>query len=107
MFHEVVRTARVWQAGGGCTLNFSPSRTDNMHANATLALMRRHPEKFQTITSDNGTEFHGYAQIEAASPVKLYFATRITAGNEGPTRTPAFASPSALREWVHQSRNAG
>ena len=25
------------------------------------------PEKFQTITSDNGTEFHGYAQIEAAS----------------------------------------
>jgi hypothetical protein len=24
---------------------------------------------------------------------------RITAGNEGPTRTPAFASPSALREW--------
>jgi hypothetical protein len=33
------------------------------------------PEKFQTITSDNGTEFHGYAQIEAASPVKFYFAT--------------------------------
>jgi len=75
MFQEVVRTARVWQAGGGCTLNSSPSRTDNMHANATLALMRRHPEKFQTITSDNGTEFHGYAQIEAASPVKFYFAT--------------------------------
>ena len=38
-----------------------------MHANATLALMRRHPEKFQTITSDNGTEFHGYAQKRDAS----------------------------------------
>ena len=107
MFQEVVRTARVWQAGGGCTLNSSPSRTDNMHANATLALMRRHPEKFQTITSDNGTEFHGYAQIEAASPVKFYFATPHHSWERGTDRTPAFASPSALREWVHQSRNAG
>jgi IS30 family transposase len=66
VFQEVVRTARVWQACGGCTLNSSPSRTD-MHAKATLALMRRHPEKFQTITSDNGTEFHSDAQIEAAA----------------------------------------
>ena len=28
-------------------------------------------------------------------------------GTREPTRTPAFASPSALREWVYQSRNAG
>ena len=41
----------------------------------TLALMRRHQGKFRTITADNGTEFHGYAQIERKSEVKFYFAT--------------------------------
>jgi transposase, IS30 family len=41
----------------------------------TLALMRRHPGKFRTITADNGTEFHGYMQIEALSAVHFYFAT--------------------------------
>jgi transposase, IS30 family len=29
----------------------------------------------QTITSDNGTEFHGYKAVEAATGVKWYFAT--------------------------------
>ena len=51
------------------------ARTVEQASKATLALMRRHPGQFKTITSDNGTEFHGYAQIEAASPVKFYFAT--------------------------------
>ena len=51
------------------------ARTVEQASKATLALMRRHPGKFRTITSDNGTEFHGYAQIEKASDVKFYFAT--------------------------------
>ena len=51
------------------------ARTVEQASKATLALMRRHPGQFRTITSDNGTEFHGYAQIEAASAVKFYFAT--------------------------------
>ena len=38
-------------------------------------LMRRAPEQFKTITSDNGTEFHGYASVEQATGVKFYFAT--------------------------------
>jgi IS30 family transposase len=42
---------------------------------ALLELMDRHPGRVRTITSDNGTEFHWYAQIEAARPVKFYFAT--------------------------------
>jgi IS30 family transposase len=42
---------------------------------ATLQLLRRHPGRCQTITSDNGTEFHRYAEMEAASGVKFYFAT--------------------------------
>ncbi len=51
------------------------ARTVEQASKATLALMRRHPEQFKTITSDNGTEFHGYAQIEAKSRVRFYFAT--------------------------------
>ena len=31
--------------------------------------------RVRTITSDNGTEFHWYEQIEAVHPVRFYFAT--------------------------------
>ena len=41
----------------------------------TLALLRRHCGRMRTITADNGTEFHGYRELEAASGVKFYFAT--------------------------------
>ena len=41
----------------------------------TQSLMKRHPGKFRTITGDNGTEFHGYAELEKRSGVKFYFAT--------------------------------
>jgi transposase, IS30 family len=51
------------------------ARTVQQATQVTLALMRRHPGKFRTITADNGTEFHGYLQIEALSAVHFYFAT--------------------------------
>ena len=38
-------------------------------------LMGRTLGKFSTITSDNGTEFHGYRQIEEATGTRFYFAT--------------------------------
>lgn len=38
-------------------------------------LIRRAPDRFKTITSDNGTEFHDYASVEAATDVRFYFAT--------------------------------
>ncbi len=38
-------------------------------------LMRRTPNQFKTITSDNGTEFHDYASVEEAMGVRFYFAT--------------------------------
>ena len=40
----------------------------------TKMLIRRSPALFKTITADNGTEFHQYKKIEAASNVKFYFA---------------------------------
>jgi IS30 family transposase len=42
---------------------------------AVLALLRRHRGRVRTITADNGSEFHGYAALEAATGVRFYFAT--------------------------------
>jgi len=42
---------------------------------ALRELLMRNPGRVLTITADNGTEFHWYAQIEAHHPVKFYFAT--------------------------------
>jgi len=41
----------------------------------TVELIKRQPERFKTITADNGTEFHSYRQIEDATGVEFYFAT--------------------------------
>ena len=41
---------------------------------ATVGLMKRHPGKFWTLTGDNGAEMNGYAELEAASGAKFYFA---------------------------------
>jgi IS30 family transposase len=42
---------------------------------ATIQLICRQPESFKTITADNGTEFHSYRDVEAATGVSYYFAT--------------------------------
>jgi len=39
-----------------------------------IELIRRHPGRVLTITSDNGTEFHSYAVVEAATGALFYFA---------------------------------
>lgn len=40
-----------------------------------LQLIRAHRHLFKTITVDNGTEFHGYREIERATNTTFYFAT--------------------------------
>ena len=40
-----------------------------------IALIERHRGRVLTITADNGTEFHSYAEIEAATGATFYFAT--------------------------------
>ena len=42
---------------------------------ATLALLSSRDLPVRTITADNGTEFHGYADIEAATDIRFFFAT--------------------------------
>jgi len=39
-----------------------------------IELIRNSAALFHTITADNGTEFHGYRAIEAATNVAIYFA---------------------------------
>jgi IS30 family transposase len=40
-----------------------------------IELIRSTRAAFKTITADNGTEFHGYREIEHATGVPIYFAT--------------------------------
>lgn len=40
-----------------------------------IPLINRAPIPVRTITADNGTEFHGYKDIEAATGAKFFFAT--------------------------------
>ena len=59
------------------------TRTKDAANRRTLQLINRHPDHFQTITADNGTEFHGYADIERTTPVKFYFAQPYHAWERG------------------------
>ena len=51
-----------------------PHRTVRAVVRATIALIRSSSLPFRTITWDNGTEFHGYRQIEEATGVQSFFA---------------------------------
>ena len=50
------------------------SRTKEQTSAKVIELIGRHRRLFRTITADNGTEFHGYRDIEAATGVPFYFA---------------------------------
>jgi IS30 family transposase len=50
------------------------ARTVEQTTAKTIELIQRNPRLFKTITADNGTEFHGYKEIEKATGVRFYFA---------------------------------
>ena len=52
----------------------SDSRTIESVNQGTIEVVNRQPRRVQTITSDNGTEFHGYKDIERATGARFYFA---------------------------------
>lgn len=51
------------------------ARTKEQANFRTIQLIRRHPDRFKSITADNGTEFHDYELVEKATGVTFYFAT--------------------------------
>jgi IS30 family transposase len=64
----------VERLSGNTLIGKLASRTKEQLTAKTIELIQRHPMHFKTITADNGTEFHGYADIEAATGVPFYFA---------------------------------
>ncbi|MGB0992128.1 MAG: IS30 family transposase, partial [Akkermansiaceae bacterium] len=50
------------------------ARTKKATNKRMIQMIRRCPERFITITSDNGSEFHGYRKVERSCDVKFYFA---------------------------------
>ncbi len=51
-----------------------PDRTSKSVSKALIKAIRRAPLPVRTITADNGTEFHGYRKVEAATGTTIYFA---------------------------------
>ena len=52
-----------------------PDRSMFATSKRVKTLIHRAPDRFKTITADNGTEFHDYESIEKSTGVKFYFAT--------------------------------
>lgn len=64
----------VERASGHVLIGKLPNRTTNETNKRTIALIKASGLPFLSITSDNGTEFHNYPAIEAATGVTVYFA---------------------------------
>lgn len=54
----------------------------------TLKLIKPIAAAFKSITADNGTEFHGFAEIEKKENSTSILLLRITHGNGVPMKTP-------------------
>lgn len=59
------------------------NRTKEELNRVATMLIRKHKQKMLTITADNGTEFHGYADVEKATAVAFYFASAYHAWERG------------------------
>ena len=111
MFQQIVRIMRVWQAGGGSTLNRWSYLTDNMHANATLTpLMRakmvlQHAAFGRSLRASAaafGVSEKNRPQVAPARPAvrlscapgrSLLQTSASAAQNSAPTRSPNPRSP--------------
>ena len=51
------------------------NRTTEALNSRAIRTIRKHPGAINTLTADNGTEFHDYAAIEKRTPAIFYFAT--------------------------------
>ena len=63
-----------WETGFVLLGQLSARTTAAVQQRAT-ALLQRPSHPVHTLTLDNGTEFHGYAALEAITAARVYFAT--------------------------------
>ena len=64
----------VERKSGYAIIRKLPARTTVEAVAAIAAAIKTLQNMFHTFTFDNGTEFHGYQQIEQATGVRCYFA---------------------------------
>lgn len=71
-------------------------------------LLGRNPERYKTITADNGTEFHGYKELETKTGVPFYFCTPYHSWERGTNENtnglirqylPKGTSMEGLKQW--------
>jgi transposase, IS30 family len=60
---------------GFVLIGLLPDHTKAALNRRVIPMIKRFRHLFKTITVDNGTEFHGYEEIERATGVTVYFAT--------------------------------
>ena len=64
----------VERATGLLLMGRSPDKTVKSVNKVLVRLLQQSPLPVRTLTLDNGTEFHGYRAVEAATGVRIYFA---------------------------------
>lgn len=64
-------------------------------------LLQAQPHPVRTITVDNGTEFHGYAALEATTDARFYFATPHHAWERGTNEN----TNGLIRQYVPKGRS--
>jgi len=72
--HHCILTL-VERSSGLAIIKKLESRTAAEVNRAAAEAIKEHEGHFQTLTLDNGTEFHGYRELEERFRVKCYFAT--------------------------------
>jgi IS30 family transposase len=72
------------ERASGCLLigKLADHTKAELNRRVTRMILER-PDLSKTITVDNGTEFHGYQEIERATGVTIYFATPYHAWERG------------------------
>lgn len=65
----------VERSTGLVLIGWLPDHTKTALNRRVIPMIKRFRRLFNTITVDNGTEFHGYEEIERLTGVTVYFAT--------------------------------
>jgi len=71
--HQCILTLVERKSGMNCIVKLNNRTAANVNA-AIIQIIAKEPYLFKTITFDNGTEFHGYKEIEEATGIICYFA---------------------------------
>jgi IS30 family transposase len=78
-----------------------PDHTKKALNRCVIQIIGEQPTLFKTITVDNGTEFHGYEEIEHATGVRFYFATPYHAWERGTNEN----TNGLIRQYVPKRRS--